>query len=579
MNNDSDYEKLRLGILNHGIFFGDPSVNAGYIWDLRELLLQDNYALIAGSLLWKKIKKYQPEVLYGDGYGAAPVMFAIQHAALLDGHNLSLLWVREQRKDRNRKRLVEGPRVKVNSRAVFVDDIFSYGTTWSKIHSKLKEENIQIITVALASILDLWRNGGLGGTRRIFSQGYPIETLFRRHDLGLTRIDAKKLVVKKPKWRFITKNLGNPKGVQTRLKCPPKIYRDRVFHCTDQGTLYCLDLETGNIIWNYEPVTPYHKEKEVINEFQIFENKLYYASYDGICRCFNIDTGQIIWQRLTATYQHSTPEIDRNSRRLLLNAELVMKEFDQTTQQIIYKNNKSDISCYDIDTGNLIWRSELISGTGPGSATIIDDFSFIIASNNNSLRCHRLSDGSMLWSVPFPDHIKGKSVIFREKIYAVDESGWLKIINFNGSVLKTVRIGIKSRHQFLTVVDSLGYIIVTAGSHIHCFDEFGTRLWISKSRDTIETRGSLQGFYYLTVGKEKGYIQVNDVRDGSKVLGQHTSLGQVLSPPSWENNVLAVHTQNKGLFIFETNQILEKVEDNSEIIIEEIKNNDYQIHY
>lgn len=560
----SDLEKLRLGIINHGVFFGDDSWKGSHMWDLREMLLLDDYASIAGRLLWAKIKKYQPEVIYGDGYGAAPVMFAIQHAAISDGYQLSLLWVREQRKDRNRKRLVEGPRPRVGARAIFVDDLFSYGTTWSKVHDKLKEENIKINTVALACILDIWRNGGLGGTRRIHAKGHPIERIFRRQDLGLTRIDGKKLVVKKINWRFLTKNLGNPAGVQTRLKSPPKIYKDFVLHCTDQGTLYCLNLHTGNIVWKYEPVVPYHKEIEVINEFQIFEDKLYYASYDGSCRCMDIFTGEVIWQRLTATYQHSTPEIDIANRKLYLNAELIVHEYDPIKNNTRLVNNASDVSCYDIDTGKLIWRTERIVGTGPGSVKLVNDQLFVVSSNNKSLRCYRSSDGSFVWAVPFPSHVKGKCVVYNEKIYAVDELGWFKIIDLNGSVLCTRRVGQKSRHQFLTVYQDLGYIILTAGAFVHCFDEHGQKVWIAQSRDTIDTRGSLQGHYYLTVGQERGYLMVVDVRDGSKIQGDHSNLGQVLAPPSWENNHLAIHTQNKGLFVFETNSI---------------KNYDNQIYY
>lgn len=562
----TDSEKLRKGILNHGVFFADSNVKGSHIWDLRELLLQDNYAEIAGTLLWKKIKKYQPEVLYGDGYGCAPLMFALQNAARADNYQISVLWAREQRKDRNRKRLIEGPRPKDNARAIYIDDIFSYGSTWSKIHEKLKEENIKIITVALASILDLCRSEG--GTRRIFSHGYPVETLFRRHDLGFTRIDAKKLVVKKNLWRFLSKNLGNPRGIQTRIKCPPTIYQNKVFHCTDQGVLYCLDLDSGNILWRYEPVTPYHKEVEVVNELQIFEDKLYYASYDGSCRCVDINTGSVVWQVLTATFQHATPEIDIKNRRLYINAELSIEEYDPASRSFSVKNNASDVSCYNLDNGSLIWRTEKIQGTGPGSVTMINDQMIVVGSNNNSLRCYRSSDGRFLWAVPFVDHIKGKAISFNEKIYAVDELGWFKIIDFYGNVLKTQRVGQRSRHQFLTVANDLGYILITSGTYIHCFDEHGQRIWISRARDTIETRGSLQGNYYMTVGKEKGYLQVNDVRDGSKIQGQHTHLGNVLAPPSWIDKKLAIHSQNKGLFVFETNDIIDNT----------TEQDDYQIY-
>ena len=568
---NSDLDRLRQGILNHGLHFGEAG---SYIWDLREFLLKEDYSVLAANLLWKKIKKYQPEVLYGDGYGCAPLMFTIKTLASMDGYNIDVLWLRDKRKDHNRKRLIEGPRPKPHARAVYIDDLFSYGTTWSEVPAKLKEEKINIETVALVCVLDLWRNGGLGGTRRVYARGLPIESLFTRHDLGITRIDAVKFAIKKPLWRLLTKNLGNPRGIQTRLKCPPKIYKDKILHCTDQGDLYCLDLQTGYILWKYQPVVPYHKEKEVINEFQIVEDRLYYASYDGSCRCIDINTGEIIWQRLTATFQHSTPEFDLSNRRLYLNSELTKIKVDKNGKETRL-NESSDVSCYNMDTGDLIWRSKPVNGTGPGSVTLINDYQLVVSSNTKSLRSYDARTGEFLWDVPFLDHIKGKSIVINEKIYAVDESGHFKIIDFNGKVLKSIRVGMKSRHQFLTWVPDLDYIIVTASNIIHAYNEHGDRVWVSRTRDTVETRGSLFGNYYLTVAKEQGYIQVNDVRDGSKVQCFHNSIGTILAPPSWDGKHLAIHSQNRGLYVYETN-ILDN-ESPEESTVEEI--NDYEIHY
>jgi len=419
---NSDLEKLKYGILNHGLFFGEQNVEGTYIWDLREMLLSGEYVTIAAKILWQKIKKYQPEIIYGDGYGAGPLLFRIQQIAEDDNYKLPILWLRDKRKDHNRKRLIEGPRPKANARAVYVDDLFSYGTTWSKIPEKLKEEKIKIQTVALVCILDLWRNGGKGGTRRIHAKGYPIESIFTRHHLGITRIDGTKLTVKKLLHRLLTKNLGNPRGVQDRLKCPPKIYKDKIFHCTDQGDLYCVNINDGKILWKYQPVVPYHKEIEVIQDFQIFEDKLYYASYDGTCRCIDINLGKLIWQRLVSTYQHSTPEIDSQRRCLYLNAELSVERFDKTINKTKQLNDQSDISCYNIDTGDLIWRSEPVTGTGPGSVTLINKDKIIVGSNNKSLRCYSANNGSLLWLCLFLDILKVNQLLTMKKFMLLTSS-------------------------------------------------------------------------------------------------------------------------------------------------------------
>ena len=143
--------------------------------------------------MWNKIKKYNPEVIYGTGIGAMNVLLATKIAAEIDGHKLNILFVRDRRKETNRLNIIEGsiPKKKVN--AVVIEDLINSGETIRKCQRILDSEGVELNTVAIATIVDFWR---FRGSRRFELMGIPVERLFFRHDLGDTRKDPKKQQLK-----------------------------------------------------------------------------------------------------------------------------------------------------------------------------------------------------------------------------------------------------------------------------------------------------------------------------------------------------------------------------------------------
>ncbi len=545
---NDEWLRLRQGLLTYGVHFGELPPHV-ILYDCREFLMHKDYGFAAAKLLWKKLKKYNAEVLYGEGYGAAAVLFNLQAAAAADGVFVSTLLVREQRKERNRRRLVEGPRPRANAKAIFVDDIINAGNTCQKLESRLLEDGIKVLTVAYACVFDgVKTHYSPHGTRAIRARGKPVEALFTRHDLGITRVDAKKSLIKNTAWRFLPRQWGN----ENRPKAGPKLYKDRVFYALDSGDVYCLDAGTSEIYWKFSSQRPWHPELDISSELVIFEDRLYYSCYDGITRCLDIFTGDIIWERLLATYQHSTVEIDPDLRFLYLNGEVL--EYNHTTKRA--SNTSSDISCVNVDTGDLIWRSPPIHATGPGSCKIVDQDTLVVSSNDQHLRCHNRHDGSLLWTVKFLGDIKGKAAVFDNKIYAVCEQGNFQIIERNGQVLKNFRVGVKSRHQFVAVSEQHRCILIVAQHYVHCYNEHGDRLWVTSTRGNLVTSGVVYKDYFLTIS-ETGYVLVVDINTGNKVTSDYTNI-KTNSLPYWDNNKLIIQGLRKGLFVFDTHDIEEQ---------------------
>ena len=205
-----------------------------------------------------------------------------------------------------------------------------------------------------------------------------------------------------------------------------------------------------------------------------------------------------------------------------------------------------------MSTGDLIWRTETVNGTGPGTCSRKGN-RFVVGSNNNTLICRSITDGTKLWEVSFPGHVKGRPEWIDNYVYAVCEWGRLKIINADtGEVIKTIRVGKSSHHQFLTVVPEKEMIILTALEMIHAYSKDGKRLWVIRTRGYTETGGILVNNYFLTISRG-GYISIIDINTGGKVAWDFIKdMNDILALPAWNGELLAINTLKRGLFVYRT---------------------------
>ncbi|MEI8325435.1 MAG: hypothetical protein WCH44_08725, partial [Betaproteobacteria bacterium] len=119
-----EWEALRQEILAKAILLTDR-----LSYDFRRLLTHGRNVDIAGRLMWRLIKPFAPQVLIGPGFGAMPLLFSTAMAALADGVDVTILMVRDKRKEHNQKMWIEGNRAAAEGqRAVMIDDFMLAGS-------------------------------------------------------------------------------------------------------------------------------------------------------------------------------------------------------------------------------------------------------------------------------------------------------------------------------------------------------------------------------------------------------------------------------------------------------------------
>lgn len=520
-------EHVRKHLVNHAVIFGDniQGKRWQYFIDIRQALLTGGMLAYAGELIWDKIKKYQPEILVGQGIGAMNLLIATQIAAEKQNYKVNTLVSREARKMRQRHRLVEGPRPKHGARAIFVDDSMVMGSTYAKLKENLKEEGIEIDICAAVIFYDFYRQYG---SRRLEILGLPIERIFTRHDLGLTRIDPKNRPIEK---QLVWRNLSYAQWAEKKyVQCPPTIYNEFVLFATDNHEVFCHRLNDGELIWSWQGSKP-TMEKGIGSQLVIANNRVYFSSYDGNSYCLDLSTGLEIWAMRLDMFLHSTPYVNVESRELYLGTEGGLQY------------TRGDIVCQDIDTGLVKWRFPT-RHVIPASACFFNN-QVICCSNDGYI--YSITDGKLNWS-KFIGISKGRPASYNNSLFVVTEDGKLLAIDSLGNILWERGCGVKTIHQFLQIHPNGLLFIGNQEGSVIAFDSLGNQIWIRVIRGSAWFNLKLYKDE-LAVITQNGYAVILNALTGQK-NSQSWLKYPVQSPPDFNDDYFVVHSADQGLLVY-----------------------------
>lgn len=535
---------LRTAILAQAMKFNDQ-LN----FDFRLLLTQARFAQLAGKLLWAQIKDHQPTVLIGPGYGAMPLVYAIAHAALSEGVELSVLMVRDKRKNYNQKKWVEGHRPPVVSRAVVVDDFMSGGSVLDLVDTALMAEKIVLNLQAVAVFFDMWEPLG---SRQIQLQRLPVIRLFTRHELGLSRDchDAKPPSMKGSAPDYVSQPLWWRMGLNTPSTYPyrstPAIADNAIFVADDQSRITRHNAWTGDVEWVRESLArPY---KGIVQQLTFHDGSLVYGCYDGTITRIDAQTGDILWRWRQDTSIHATPVLDIVGGRLFINTEQ-------------WNNGRpfGHLIALDWATGHLIWQ-HAHAWWPPGSPAWDTTSRTVVAScNDQSLAAFNGDTGQVIWQTQTEGLVRGQPLVAHGKVIVATEKGWLQSFDLQSGLAGwRKRYGQGLAHQFLTQ-DGEGVMVFDGKWHWSCFDlDTGALRWITRLRSPGCWGPVTFGRHSLALSK-RGHLAVMDLQHKRKVwegqirghYEQPPAIGQVIDPQGNPRHLMAAASNSAGLQVFE----------------------------
>ncbi|RAN48419.1 hypothetical protein RB25_11550 [Herbaspirillum rubrisubalbicans] len=468
-------------------------------FDLRELLTIAKYGSAAGRLMWQLIKPFRPEVLIGPGFGAAPLLYAISMAALEDNVELSVLMVRDQRKQHNRKRWVEGAHYPAHTRAVMIDDFLGRGTAIDLVDQALAEDNRVLDICAVALFLDLWMPAS---SRQLSVSRFPVISLFKRHDIGLSRDchdaapptmrGAAPAFIDQPLWwRFDLNKHDHP------MKCAPVIADNAVFVADDDSRIWRIDGTSGEAVWRYESLVRHYKG--IVQQLQYADDSLVFGSYGGPVTRLDARTGKIIWRWKPDSHVHATPALDLDNGRFFIN-----------TEQQLHGLPIGHLYAMDWHSGKVLWRFH--HAYWPPCSPIYSAAHNVViaAANDKSLVCVNADNGELLWSARTDGLVRGRAAISGNTVLVATEKGFLHSYDIHsGMQLHRCRYGAGLHHQFLHADERFVYAL-DSSAHLFVFDIEQLRLrWLSKLRSAgVWTPIPLH--HYLVILSREGHLAVMD---------------------------------------------------------------------
>jgi len=538
-----EWERLRRAILARAVRF------SGHLnFDFRELLTDASLARDAGRLMWQLVRPLGPEVLVGPGFGAAPLLFGIAHAALEEGVNLQVLMVRDQRKQHNQKRWVEGCRQAAQGKkTVLVDDFMREGSAVALVHEALAADGVQLQLLAVALFFDMWEPLG---SRQLRLASHPVLSLFTRHDVGLSRdaYDAlpplmkgqhPALVGEQPLWWRLALNVRT----DYPFKSSPVIADDAVFVSDDHSRMWRHDAASGDIQWRYDSLA--QPRKGIVQRLQYVAGSLVFGCYDGTLTRLDGATGQVVWRWRQDSSVHATPCIDAEHGRIFIN-----------TEQWNAGAPFGHLQALDWATGRLLW-TYTHAYWPPGSAQYSAAHGVVIAAcNDESLIGVDADSGDLLWRQRTEGLVRGQPGISGDAVFAATERGRLHSFDIRtGEPRWTVRYGQGGKHQFTQVIDGA---VITLDGHWHCsaFDaSTGALRWLTRLRSPGNWCPVPMGPWWL-VGSRQGHLAVLEPGHERKVWEGQIG-GLYHQPPAVGRAagrmLLAAASNDQGLKVFEVN--------------------------
>lgn len=492
---DPDWERLRRRIYAQAIHF-----SASLVFDFRRMLTQASNTQAAGRLMWALVKPFNPQVLVGPGFGATPLLYATAMAALADGIDLPVLMVRDRRKDHNLKKWVEGQRQPTGARAVILDDFMREGSALPLIEEALAADGHELDIRAVGLFFDMWQPLG---SRQISVGKFPVVSLFKRHDIGLSRdcFDAKPPSMKGSHPDFVGEPLwwryALNRKKSYRFKSVPLIADDAVFVADDDCRVWRLNADDGTVEWQYRSLA--NPLKGIVQQLQGADNSLVFGCYDGTVTRLDMRSGEVMWRWRLDSSVHATPELDIARNRLFINTEQ-------------WNNGKPYGHLYSLDwaTGRVLWKHRHPYWP-PGSPAYSAQGNSVFAScNDSSLVCVEADSGEVRWRQKTRGLVRGKPGLAGDRVLVATESGRLQCHDSRtGELLWMQNYGKPLMHQFVHVHGNKVFAL-DGKWHLTAFDlETGAIRWLARLRSSGCWTPVPFGRYLLVLSRE-GHVAVFD---------------------------------------------------------------------
>jgi outer membrane protein assembly factor BamB len=262
------------------------------------------------------------------------------------------------------------------------------------------------------------------------------------------------------------------------LRSTPAVVNGKVYIGSDDGNVYCLNADTGQLLWNYYAGFQfvYSRVKPPLRSSpMVVDGKLYVGTLGNATICLNAETGALIWKYSMPGYVTSSPCVTNGAVYSICYYAAPDAPANTQGNASLYKLDAADgslIRTYNVPLGVGIAGSAVI-GRGEiwASPTVADGMIFMPA---QAWKIYGINEttGDIQWIYTIPDSVFATAsmtyVAETGKVYFTSRFNMVCADAFNGTVLWSTYLG---REIYSSPAYADGKIYLQTDSRlVYCLD-------------------------------------------------------------------------------------------------------------
>ncbi|UDJ84674.1 outer membrane protein assembly factor BamB family protein [Kosakonia oryzae] len=369
--------------------------NYHWLFDLRRVFM-DSQALEAIALeFWRRNSHREPFQLAGMETGAIPLLTALLLTAPSSRGKVNGLIIRKERKTSGLGKAIEGE-IK-DLPIILIDDTINSGRSAEKACAMLSMSGHEVREMFV--VIDFESNSG---KRWRHQRGITMQALFNLHDFNLPTEISSVIPTQsyREHWRVAT-----PGGIAYHVvpKSAPLLVGNRLYRGCDAAKMQAFSAATGSLIWEYKVTGVIGSRKGIWSSPAYYEGKLYFGAYNGTIYCLNADTGEEIWTHPDGEWVGSSP--------------LIIPQHNLVCFGIEYARPwaHGSLGAYNLLTGGKIWEHQ-IRGLQHGSPAYWHGGDMVIwGSADHEMLGLNAATGDVVWRFPTRRSVKYAPAIDEKK--------------------------------------------------------------------------------------------------------------------------------------------------------------------
>ncbi len=308
-------------------------------------------------------------------------------------------------------------------------------------------------------------------------------------------------------WQADLSDIGDKRGFfdsskSAQLAGGPITGMNKVFIGSENGDIFALNAETGNLDWRG------NVKGEIINAPAIDLGILVVNSASGVLKAFNASTGEVLWKN-----QQDVPALTLRG----LSSPVI------ASGGVLIGQANGSVSVYLLEKGQQGWTSEIGEASG-------------------STELERVVD------------VDSAPVVFGDKVYSVSSRGNLAAIDLrSGKVLWKRKY---SSYRQISISGNSIFFTTDAG-HIYSVNRNdGLEQWSNLTMTNRGVTGPVVYDDYIVVGDFDGYLHWLSQETGEVVARHYLDGSGIHSSPSVINDILFSQARNGDLEAIQIPELL-----------------------